>query len=546
MNIAIECPACKQQYQVDAAIIGNEVECAVCHQIFVANETTPIKRRLSILIDQQEWSKAREYCEKLLDIEPENPELYLMLCLIEHKLTNEKLLINTNTDLLDDKNYSTALKFSIGERKQQLIDIQSQQQQRLLRQYEFFMQKCMEYNNVSDISMLSKCIGSLADDVLFQAALKCAPSDCKKKLICIQEEQSNNSPIEQKIWRRTKEIRRGGWLGLIIGIVFCLTHCLFASFNRGKALNDDTIQGFIFVYAIGGMSLGFVMEFLWNECFTLNNKKFQIAWSIIAGTLINSIILVPFFYVAARIERRRIFPISFARFVKELFLYDDFFYVLIIGFLFDLIWIIVWHHFVDIRTKRASRLIQNVELEYYLHEKNESDFCSKEDQMKLNLLLEKKNNEIVIEKRIKRTIMTRVKMIFVVIAFIAFGVIGVSLYQWVTSYPETEFQKAKIAYRANRYDEAAIHFRNAKRFGKPLDPPIQVFLGLCYYAGIGVSKDYSKAFSLFEDNSNVEAVNAPRAWAQFYLGKCYYNGYGCQKSSWFDSFPVGNESTRLN
>ena len=46
MNITIECPSCKQQYSVDASVIGEEVECAVCKNVFVAKKK-PIKLELS-------------------------------------------------------------------------------------------------------------------------------------------------------------------------------------------------------------------------------------------------------------------------------------------------------------------------------------------------------------------------------------------------------------------------------------------------------------------------------------------------------------------
>jgi TPR repeat protein len=39
----IQCPNCKQKYPFEESLIGNEVECAVCHTVFVAQKRAPIK-----------------------------------------------------------------------------------------------------------------------------------------------------------------------------------------------------------------------------------------------------------------------------------------------------------------------------------------------------------------------------------------------------------------------------------------------------------------------------------------------------------------------
>lgn len=123
----IECPKCKQHYSIDESLIGEDVECVACGHVFVAQETAPIVRRIFILIEQQEWSKAREYCEKVLESEPENSELYLMMCLIEHKISKEEMLVKSNCDLSKDKNFSIAVRFASGKRKQHLLDILAEQ-----------------------------------------------------------------------------------------------------------------------------------------------------------------------------------------------------------------------------------------------------------------------------------------------------------------------------------------------------------------------------------------------------------------------------------
>lgn len=67
MNTSIECPSCKQQYSIDESLIGEEVECAACNNVFVAKRK-PIKLELpkkdieanSILIPTKESSSSQK------------------------------------------------------------------------------------------------------------------------------------------------------------------------------------------------------------------------------------------------------------------------------------------------------------------------------------------------------------------------------------------------------------------------------------------------------------------------------------------------------
>ena len=43
MNCNIECPSCKQKYRVDESLLGEDVECAVCHSVFRASKMPPIR-----------------------------------------------------------------------------------------------------------------------------------------------------------------------------------------------------------------------------------------------------------------------------------------------------------------------------------------------------------------------------------------------------------------------------------------------------------------------------------------------------------------------
>ena len=83
-----------------------------------------IMKLIAVLMEQQDWSKANAYCEKLLESDPENPELYLIRCMISHQVRHEADLWKCAQDFSLDKNFQTALKFASPERRKELERIQ--------------------------------------------------------------------------------------------------------------------------------------------------------------------------------------------------------------------------------------------------------------------------------------------------------------------------------------------------------------------------------------------------------------------------------------
>lgn len=71
---------------------------------------------------QGEWDKARDYCEKVLETDPENPEIYLYLCMIDIQVSTEDEL-RKFPSLANDKNFRVAMHLASPERKEQLEDI---------------------------------------------------------------------------------------------------------------------------------------------------------------------------------------------------------------------------------------------------------------------------------------------------------------------------------------------------------------------------------------------------------------------------------------
>lgn len=76
-------------------------------------------KRAKFSIEDDEWDKARAYADKILDIDPEFYEAYLMLAFCDYKIHTIDELI-TQPNVLNNPNYKKAFRFSDGEIKMQL------------------------------------------------------------------------------------------------------------------------------------------------------------------------------------------------------------------------------------------------------------------------------------------------------------------------------------------------------------------------------------------------------------------------------------------
>jgi len=148
--------------------------------------TDKLMKRISVLLEQQDWNKAQETCEKGFDLDPENPKLYLMMCMASLHIPNEDALRNCTQDLSADRNFRTALKFASGEYRSRLEAIQQDSQVR------FFLKKCAEDNHIQDVSQLFTSSAPLKNNPNFQSALKFASPERKKELLQIQYDQAES------------------------------------------------------------------------------------------------------------------------------------------------------------------------------------------------------------------------------------------------------------------------------------------------------------------------------------------------------------------
>ena len=147
--------------------------------------------------------------------------------------------------------------------------------------------------------------------------------------------------------------------------------------------------------------------------------------------------------------------------------------------------------------EKEKTMIQKIEGEKGNSEKANEDESDAKSEQSPNTVSDRENTNRSNKKR----------FIFVLLGIITFIALSWGFYYYLNR---------EIDYTT--YNEALV------RKAKDNDAQAQFGLGICYYDGIGVPKDYSKAVEWFE-----KAAIQGNAEAQDYLGNCYLDGEGVPK-----------------
>ena len=83
-------------------------------------------KRVQIFLEDGEWVQAKQYCEKVLDIDPENAAAYIGLLLVENKVSSINSLSQKSMVLDNLKAYKKAIRFATEEAKNELKQCKNQ------------------------------------------------------------------------------------------------------------------------------------------------------------------------------------------------------------------------------------------------------------------------------------------------------------------------------------------------------------------------------------------------------------------------------------
>ena len=83
--------------------------------------TAPLLKRVFMFLEDGDWNSANEYCEKVLDIEPENASAYLGKLLSELRVRNQESLKDQADPFDNSNNYKKTVRFADENLKTELI-----------------------------------------------------------------------------------------------------------------------------------------------------------------------------------------------------------------------------------------------------------------------------------------------------------------------------------------------------------------------------------------------------------------------------------------
>ena len=83
-------------------------------------DTAPLLKRAFMFLEDGNWSEADAYCEKVLDIEPENAKAYLGKLMAEYKIPRQGMLAGCNENFKTSSNYEKVMRFGDEKQKAEL------------------------------------------------------------------------------------------------------------------------------------------------------------------------------------------------------------------------------------------------------------------------------------------------------------------------------------------------------------------------------------------------------------------------------------------
>ena len=104
-------------------IVNADSENSTVKETVVVNSgnASPLLRRVFLFLEDKNWQEADEYCEKVLDLDPENAMAYVGKLMAELQVSKEENLANCEKPFDNSNNYQKAVRFADDELKTKLV-----------------------------------------------------------------------------------------------------------------------------------------------------------------------------------------------------------------------------------------------------------------------------------------------------------------------------------------------------------------------------------------------------------------------------------------
>lgn len=115
----------------------------------------PLLKRVFMFLEDGEWRSANEYCERVLDIDPENAKAYLGKSMAELHANKLSGLKNCEKDISNNNSFKKAMRFADEKLRNTLYDILSQN--KIIVEKENNYQKALQMENETPLYTIVQC-----------------------------------------------------------------------------------------------------------------------------------------------------------------------------------------------------------------------------------------------------------------------------------------------------------------------------------------------------------------------------------------------------
>lgn len=169
----------------------------------------PLIKRAFLFLEDGNWKSANEYCEKILDIDPEYAPAYLCKLMIEYRAKKPEYLSNLSVDFSRSGNYQKALRYGDETLKTELNGFYSQakvniENAALRERYNAAASKMNTAKNQKEMTAAAVAFRQLGD---FQNAASLAES-CDRKAEELRKTEIYNSGLKEEAKGDEKSLRK--------------------------------------------------------------------------------------------------------------------------------------------------------------------------------------------------------------------------------------------------------------------------------------------------------------------------------------------------
>ena len=241
-NVGI-CDSCGTRQTISELDKDSMIQCANKSLSAEASNVSVLLKRVFLFLEDGKWKSADKYCERVLDLDPENACAYLGKLMAERHVYKKEQLVDCTEVFWGDRNYDKALRFGDEEFSTRLMKINMQiwERNEQARQKQLYDQATEIMEHACQEEDYAAAIGIFQDISEFKDA-KEQIGICEQKLHILrvksQKEKEKREKEQQERWhqeelereenrkkeerKRKKRIKRNIALGLAAIAVLCI------------------------------------------------------------------------------------------------------------------------------------------------------------------------------------------------------------------------------------------------------------------------------------------------------------------------------------